>query len=313
VSAAADGAGRREGLAMLAGITLFWGLNWPAMKLAVSGIEPWAFRALCLVAGAAGVAAVARGRGLAVPLRFAPALVAASLANITGWHLATGFGLTMIEAGRGSVIAFTMPLWVVPVSALALGERPTPRRLAGLALGLAALALLILPDAARLGAAPAGALLMLGAAVSWAVGTVIVKAVAWPVDALRLTFWQFVIGGAPVVVGAAVLGEPSTILSAPAESLAGALYAATIPMVFCQVAYFRVVRIFPANLAAIGVIAVPVVGVLSSALVLGEPVGPLEAAALALVTAGLALVLIRPDQIRPDQIRRGASGSSGSG
>lgn len=308
MTGAAPAAGGREGLALLAGITLFWGMNWPAMKLAVAGIEPWTFRALCLAAGVVGVAAAARGRGLAVPLRLVPALVAASLTNITAWHLFTGFGLTLIEAGRGSVIAFTMPLWVVPISAVALGERPTPRRLAGLALGLAALVLLVLPDAARLGAAPWGALLMLGAAVSWAAGTVIVKAVAWPLDALRLTFWQFLIGGLPVAAGAAVLGEPSTLLSAPASSLAGALYAATIPTVFCQVAYFRVVRLFPANVAALGVIAVPVVGVLSSALVLGEPVGPAEAASLALVVAGLALVLIRRDQTRT-----GPSGGSGSG
>lgn len=285
---------RREGLLLLAGITLFWGLNWPAMKLAVAGIEPWTFRTLCLAAGAAGVALVARGRDLALPRRYWGPLVLAALTNVTGWHVFSGFGLTMIEAGRGSVIAFTMPLWAAPLSALVLGERLTRRSAAGLGLGLCALALLIVPDAARVGAAPWGALLMLGAAVSWAVGTVVVKAVAWPVDALRLGFWQFVVGGVPVAAGMLVLGEPSTLATAPPSSWLGALYSATIPMVFCQIAYFRVVRIFPANVAAIGVIAVPAVGVASSALVLAEPIGVLEAAAVVLVAAGLALVLLRP-------------------
>ena len=65
-------------------------------------------------------------------------------------------------------------------------------------------------------------------------------------------------------------------------------------MVFCHWAWFSVVRLFPAAIAAIGTLAIPIVGVFSSALVLGEPVGLRELASLGLVCAALAVVLLLP-------------------
>ena len=62
-------------------------------------------------------------------------------------------------------------------------------------------------------------------------------------------------------------------------------------VIFCHWAWFRVVAILPAAVAAIGTLGVPIVGLLTSALVLGEPVGPSEIAALVLVLAGLGILL----------------------
>ena len=67
-------------------------------------------------------------------------------------------------------------------------------------------------------------------------------------------------------------------LSLPAAL--GLAYAVFVAMIFCQTAYFKLVSLLPAHVAAISVLAVPVVGVVSSAWLLGEPVGPAEAAAL---------------------------------
>jgi drug/metabolite transporter (DMT)-like permease len=62
-------------------------------------------------------------------------------------------------------------------------------------------------------------------------------------------------------------------------------------MIYCHWAYFALVRIFPAGIAAIGTLAVPVVGVFSSTLILNEPVGLSEVAALALVVTALSMAL----------------------
>ncbi|MDH3596586.1 MAG: EamA family transporter, partial [Rhodospirillales bacterium] len=59
-------------------------------------------------------------------------------------------------------------------------------------------------------------------------------------------------------------------------------------------AFFQIVRLFPAALAAIGTLAIPVVGVFASALVLGEAVGVRELTALTLVCGALAVVLGLP-------------------
>jgi len=72
-----------------------------------------------------------------------------------------------------------------------------------------------------------------------------------------------------------------------------------VPMVFCQWAWFKVVRLFPASIAAVGTLAIPVIGVFSSGLLLDEPIGGREFAALGLVCAALAAVLLVPALHRP--------------
>ncbi len=149
--------------------------------------------------------------------------------------------------------------------------------------------------------APTGALLMLGAAVSWAIGTVLIKRFTWhPMPVMALTGWQLLIGGVPIVIGW-WLWEPVPDLGALSlPSAIGLAYAVLVAMIFCQTAYFKIVTLVPASVAAMAVMAVPVVGVLTSAWVLGEPVGLIEAAALVLVVGGL----FRPGPAR----RRAAQG-----
>jgi drug/metabolite transporter (DMT)-like permease len=110
---------------------------------------------------------------------------------------------------------------------------------------------------------------------------------------MALTAWQQLIGGAPIVLGWWLL-EPVpdlTALSVPAAL--GLAYAIFVAMIFCQTAFFKLLSLLPAHVAAISVLPVPVVGVISSALILNEPVGVAEIAALTLVVGGLFL-LVRP-------------------
>ena len=139
----------------------------------------------------------AGGHSLAVPRAERGPLVLAALFNITAWHLCSAYGLTRIQAGRGAIIAYTMPLWTVIFGRVLLGERIGRTRLAALALGLGGMAVLIAPDARALWAAPAGTLLMLAAAVAWAIGTVLTKATRWTMPTAALTGWQVVLGGDP--------------------------------------------------------------------------------------------------------------------
>ena len=101
--------------------------------------------------------------------------------------------------------------------------------------------------------------------------------------------WQLLIGGLPVVCGAALL-EP--LAAATAISLKEFLMLALVvllPIIFCHWAFFRVVQIFPANVAALSTLSIPVIGVFSSALMLGESIRAYELAALGLVVVSLGL------------------------
>ena len=291
---AAPGGLSGAGIALLIALTVLWGLNWPAMKLALLEIPPWTFRSFCLVGGGVLLLSLTglSGQRLTFDRRLLPTLTLVSLFNITLWHVCTAYGLLNTGSGRAAIIGYTMPLWASVLSVLFLNVRIGWRELAALACGLGALLLLIGDDLAAIGAAPTGALLIGFAAFSWAIGTVLIKRFApWPMPVMALTGYQQLIGAIPIVIGWALLEpvpDPST-WSWPATF--GLLYAVTVAMVFCHTAYFKLVELLPAHIAAISTLATPAVGVISGALILGEVVGPAEVAALILVVSGLTLLI----------------------
>lgn len=286
----------RAGLVLLCLLTVFWGINWPAIKYSVSEVPVWTFRSICLLTGAGGLFAIAAAMRLplGIPRREIWKLLRTSLTNITGWHMFSALGVTLMLPGRASILAFTMPLWAAPIAAIWLGERMDRVRLAGLGIGLCGIAVLLLPDWRSLHAAPLGPVFMLCAAISWAHGTVSLKASRFTMPTTTLVAWQLLLGGVPVFLGALVFDSafaPSGV-SLPAWIAVG--YSAIVPMIFCHWAWFRVVSIYPAQVAAIGTLAIPVVGVLSSSLMTGERIGGDEVLALGLVVSALFLVLVLP-------------------
>jgi drug/metabolite transporter (DMT)-like permease len=293
---AAAGTLAPAGIVLLIALTITWGLNWPMMKLALTEVPPWTFRSLCLMIGGSILLALARASGgpVAVPKSQLPALAWVSLFNITGWHLFSAYAVLNTGAGRAAIIGYTMPLWASVLGIWVLHTRPTARQGAALLLGMGALVLLMANDFGAVGATPTGALLMLGAAICWAIGTVLVKKFAWDgLTVTALTGWQQLLGGAPIVIGWWLLEPVPDLAALSLPAALGLAYAVLVAMVFCQTAYFKLLSLLPAHVAAISVLPVPVVGVVSSAMILGEPVGPGEIMALALVVGGLFL-LVRP-------------------
>jgi drug/metabolite transporter (DMT)-like permease len=281
---------------LLASLSLFWGLNWPGMKIILSEISVWWFRALCLMFGGSFlmlISALSGNRCRLYPGEIGPVLLCGSFA-IFGWMVFSAYGVSLMPAGRASIIAFTMPLWATMAAAWVLGERITAGKIAGLMLGLAGLGVLIGPDLLILKRAPIGALFMLLAAVSWALGTVLLKRIAWRLPTLSNVAWQLLLSAVPVTLIAA-LNEPFPDLSAlSGRAVIALVYLFLFPMSFCQWAYFKTVGLLPASIAAIGTLMVPVIGVYSSYLILDERVGASDVIALLLVLAALVLVLLVP-------------------
>lgn len=299
-TAPASAADRRLLLALVLAIGVFWGVNWPAMKLAVSQMSPWWFRTISIAVSGSGLLLLARLSGERV--RFAAAdlrpMLVVSLFAITAWHLLTAFGLTMIEGGRAAIVAFTMPVWAALVSSLWLGERHSARVVVALLLGLGAVVVLIGPELDRLGERPFGAALVLAAAVSWAIGTVAIKARRWSVGVLALTGNQLLIGGLPIFVLTLWFEPVPDFSRVTAGGLVALVYASTVALIFCYAAYVKIVTLVPATVAAISTLLIPIVGLFSSAWLLGEPAGLRELLALALILPALGLVLLPPARRR---------------
>jgi drug/metabolite transporter (DMT)-like permease len=198
-----------------------------------------------------------------------------------------------MASGRAAIIGYTMPIWGVFLSVWLLGEPFTRRRALGVTLGLAGMLFLLGGEIQAVGRSPLGALCMLGAAFTWALGTVIMK--RWPVDlpASSFTAWQLVVGLGPILIIALVAERgsfnPFILSTGP---FLGVLFNLVVAFNFCYWAWYKIALLAPVSVASLSVMMIPVVGVFSSVLVLGEAPGWNDYTALVLVVAALSTVMI---------------------
>jgi drug/metabolite transporter (DMT)-like permease len=280
---------------VLASLTLAWGFNWTAMKVALAEVPPWTFRSLCLGLGAAVLFAALRagGQRLVLPTGQWGRLWLLALLNITSWNMLVAFGVGMIPSGRAAILAYTMPVWAVPLSVWLLGERITRVKLVGLALGLGGLALLLAESFSGLGSAPLGSFLVLGAALSWALGTVLQKRFPVKLPVGLYTAWIMLIGGVPIFVGALLFDDWEALRNVSVIAWLGTTYNVVIAFAFAHWAWIKIATSVPVSVFSISMLLIPVVGVLSGMLFLGERPAWTEYTALALVLVAL-LTVLRP-------------------
>jgi len=285
---------------LLAGLTLAWGFNWTALKVALSEVPPWTFRALCLGLGSAILftALRARGQSLAVPKGERLRLAMLAFFNITCWNLLVAFGVTMIPSGRAAILAYMMPAWAIPLSIWLLHERVTGAKVVGLVMGLGALALLLGEGFAALGAAPLGSLLILGASLSWALGTVLQKRFPMSMPAGPYTAWIMLIGGIPIFVGALLLDHVGELRGVGLWPALGVAYNVLVAFAWAHWAWIKIATSVPVTVFSLSMLVIPVVGVVSGMTFLGERPSWQEYAALALVLGSLLTVLAPGRQAR---------------
>ena len=283
----------RGNLLLIALITLVWGFNWPIMKTVLREFPPFTFRSLCMAAGAVGLFAIAKFNKLplAVPRGQWPRLMASALFNITGWNLLIAFGLTHMAAGRGVILAYTMPIWTILLSIIFLHEKLTGRRALGLLFGMAAMIILVSTEFAQLRAAPLGALLVVGAALSWSIGTVIMKRFPVSLPTTSMTGWTMLLGGIPIWI-ATLFFERGAVHEVTLWPFLGVIYNMTLAVIFCYWAWNKLISSGSASVTALSTLMIPVLGVFSSMLLLGEQPRWQEFVALGLVLVTLMLVML---------------------
>ena len=280
-------------LALLGALTLVWGTNWPLFRIALDEMPVWTFRTIVLATAIVMLLAILliRRESFAVPRGKWPALIAAAMMTIGVWNIATSLAVLYIPSGHASVLAYTMPLWVALMGFMVFGQRLTPRLLAAIAIGAAAVVALMAPNFRDYAQAPWGLFWGLLAGFCWAVGTFIVKRTAWPGMGLSLTFWQVAICLPPIALGALLIeGLPTHWPSA--KALGATIYTGAIPMALGTATWFALVKLLPAQVAALSSIAIPIVAIVSGILILHEPLSWLQAAAIASTVISLRLALM---------------------
>jgi drug/metabolite transporter (DMT)-like permease len=274
------------GLMFLAITSVAWGFNWPIAKFLLSELPPLTFRG---VTGVLGALAVIRGDSLKVAPGVWPRILIAGLLNITGWMVLMGLALVWLPACETALIAYTMPVWASIIAWPVLGEQPTLLRTIALVMAFAGLASIIGGSGSSASAERLpGIIMALGGSVGFAVGTVFSKKYPIHLPPITAAAWQIGVGCLPVAI--AGLALETTHLSQVTPLGGGLLvYSVVGPFCIAYLSWFAALSRLPASVAAIGTMAVPVIGVVTSAIALHEPLGAGQIAALVFTLAGVVL------------------------
>jgi drug/metabolite transporter (DMT)-like permease len=291
---------RAVGFALLLVTALGWGSNWPLLKLILGEMPPLAARgwAGMLAAAALVLAARVAGVSLAVPRGMGGRLVLYSLLNVTAWMGLTTIAMVWLLATEGAIAAYTMPIWAALLAWLVLGERMGPARAAGLVLGLSGLVILMVGRGLDLGLEKLPALsLVVLAAVLFALGAVLAKRAPLPMHPLASVAWQMGLGCGPLALLALLFERVEWAALSPVAWFC-LVWMGLVPLALAYVTWFGALKRLPAGTAAIGTLLAPLVGVAGAGLILGEPFGWREGAALAATLGGVVLASRQTDKPR---------------
>jgi drug/metabolite transporter (DMT)-like permease len=283
----------RAQLVGLVGLTLVWGLNWPLMKFSLRELSPLYFRAFTMTGGALLLMAWYRLRG--VPMRLPPAtlgpVLVLALPNIFGWHLFSILGVQELASGRAATLGFTMPIWTVLLAALFFGQPLSRRALVGMAGAGAAVALLVAHEVTALAGRPLGVLWMQVAAVSWALGTILMRRSTLKLPTEAITVWMMLLSSIGFWLVAAML-EPLPTWQFSPPMWAALTWGAVVNYGVAQVIWFGLARELPPQASTFAIMAVPLVGTLSAAFIVGEVPGLLDFIAAGFIMMAIASALL---------------------
>ena len=288
-----DDVTRAKLLLVLCGIC--WGLMWPLIKIGLSGFSPWSFRVISFTVGAVTLMAVVKltGRSLAVPdARTWMHLFISSLLNVVAFGVLVTFAMLTASTGRVAVVSYSFPVWACLLAWLILGEKLRGTAALGLALCIAGLAVLVYPVIDS--TAVIGLGLSVAAAVIWAVGTIYLKLVRIPGDLMTSTAWQIAIAAGVMVVCTLIFQGWPTFEPVPAKALIAVILVGLVGSALCYFLWYNIVGSLPATTASLGSLASPAIGVVTSALILGEYPTAMDVIGFSLIFAAAMSVILQP-------------------
>ena len=282
---------RRGAYVALVVLSLVWGLNWLVMKLALRHADPTVYNVhRTMVAIVALFAVLLWQRRNLWPTSWL-AVVVTGIFQTTLNFGATTMALAEGGAGRTSVLVFTMPFWTILIAWPVLGERLRGTQWIAVALAFAGLMLVVEPW--RWQGALAPKLWAVLSGFGWAAGTIAIKYFQRDrrFDMLNFMAWQMVLGLLPLLPLPAALGVTPTDWSI--EYVLLTIYTGAVSTAAGFVLWIAILRWLPAGAAALNMLAIPVIALVTSMIVFGERLTGAEWTGIACLGAGLAMIALR--------------------
>jgi len=286
-----------KGKLLLILLAFFWGLSWPALRVVLDELTPWATRLFGYCIGAATLFVLLKLQGRSFHIPFGRAWIhvfIAGMLNVVAFGLFGTFAQLSTATTRVIIINYSMPIWASMLAWLFFHERPNAWVAAGLALCLAGLTVLVYPVAAASLQEPTGLILAFLCALSWAAGTIYMKAFRIEGDLLAVTMWQIVVGAVVFGVCYLVFVGPPVFETLQHRTWLGIAYSGFFGTAFAYFIWYNIIGKVSTATASLGTLANPVIGVIGSVIVLGEILTASDIIGFALIFAAAACVLLQP-------------------
>ncbi len=197
-------------------------------------------------------------------------------------------------AGLASLVLQVQAFFTLILATLLLKERPNGAQIGGMLLAFSGIGLIALTVDNQ--ATPLGLLLVIGAALAWACSNLLMKKVG-QVDMLHLMVHVSLVAALPLFLMSLIFegwaADRAALASLSWTGVGAVLYVAFGAMIFGFAVWDKLIRTYGAGKIAPFSLLVPIFGMISSALILGEELGPPRIVAAALVIAGLVLTVVR--------------------
>ena len=281
----------RQGV-LLVLLTLFWGFNWPVMKIGVSGFPPLAFRTLSMWLGLPVLWAVTVA--LKIDLRIARRdwreLGLLTITNMLVWHVLAIIAVQALSSGRAAILGYTMPIWSALWGLALFGQRLTRRQVAGIAAAGVGVTLLLWHELGDFAGRPWAACGMLIAAAVWALGTQQLRRTRIEAPTLAIVFWMTLITTVAMTLLTSAFERPAWHAPPPA-TWAAVGYNAVLIFGFAQAAWLILARGLPPVASTMSVMLIPVLGTVSGAWWLNEQLHWQDGAAIVLLLIAIAAIM----------------------
>ncbi len=278
----------RPAVVALVILAAIWGYNWVVMKTALRDCGPFTFAALRGMLGAFVLFPLLPLRGgFAIPDGMAQ-IILLGLLQTTGFIGLTFWALVEGGAGKTCVLVYTMPFWVLIFAWVFLGEKIKGTQWAAVLFALAGLTLVFEPWHRQSGLFPQ--VLAVLAGVSWSASVIQAKRMQQKskIPLLQLTTWQMFFGAVPLVIIALVV--PEVPINWTFNFVVALFYNVVLGNAVAWLLWLFILEELPAGIAGMGSLAIPIVGVLSAWIQLGERPGIYEGCGMLLI--GIALLIL---------------------
>jgi drug/metabolite transporter (DMT)-like permease len=265
-----------------------WSANFVVVKAAIGELGPLTFTAARYVVATVTLFLLVRWRlgPVRPPARLALALMGLGMLGFGGYQVLWSIGLTQITAGDSALIIAASPVLTVLLAGAVGMDRISTPKVAGALIAFAGVAVVVAAGhELSLGASLFGDLLTLGAAVLWAIYTVVGTRMLRQVDPLQATAWA-VLGGTLFLLPFGlynVVTSPPAVVSLPA--VVGLVYSGALAAAVANVLVFNAIRLIGPARVTVSQFLVPAGAVVLGAIFLAEPVG------IAQVVGGAVIVL----------------------